>query len=237
MEQIQLDVQLRKQTGTSQVRKTRRANFIPAVVYGAGQDAAPIQADRKIYERIARQHQGENVIFHLNVMDGAKKLADYPAIVRDVQVHPVHEQVIHVDFHRIDLTKEINVKVAVITKGEAIGVKRDSGTLEHHLWELEIFCLPTNIPHHIEVDITNLGIHDAIHVKDIKFPDGVRCAQDPESSVVSVGGSTKEITAEELAATETPELEVIKEKKKDEEAPKAGGAPADAAKKPEEKKK
>ncbi len=237
MEQIQLDVQLRKQTGTSQVRKTRRANFIPAVVYGAGQNSAAIQADRKIYERIARQHQGENVIFHLNVMDGTKKLSDYPAIVRDVQLHPIHDHVVHVDFHRIDLTREINVKVAVTTKGEAIGVKRDSGTLEHHLWELEVICLPTNIPHHIEVDITNLGIHDAIHVKDIKFPEGVRCAQDPESAVVSVGGSTKEITPEEQAAAEPAELEVIKEKKKDEEAPKAGGTPAEAAKKPEEKKK
>ena len=236
MEQIQLDVQLRKQNGTSQARKTRRAGFIPAVVYGAGQEPAPIQADRKIYERIARQHQGENVIFHLNVLDGTKKLIDYPAIVRDVQVHPVHEQVVHVDFHRIDLTKEINVKVSVVTRGEAIGVKRDSGTLEHHLWELEVICLPTNIPHHIEVDITNLGIHDSIHVKDIKFPEGVRCAQDPESSVVSVAGSTKEITPEEAAAAAPAEVEVIKEKKKEEEAPKAGAA-ADAAKKPEEKKK
>lgn len=235
MEQIQLDVQLRKKTGTSQVRKIRRENFIPAVVYGAGQDPAAIQADRKIYERIARQHQGQNVIFHLNVLDGAKKLSDYPAIVRDVQLHPVHEQILHIDFHRIDLTKEINVKVAITTRGEAIGVKRDSGTLEHHLWELEVICLPTNIPHHIEVDITNLGIHDAIHVKDIKLPAGVRTEQDPDSSVVSVAGSTQEIKPEEQGAAPA-EVEVIKEKKKEEEAPKAAGG-ADAAKKPEDKKK
>lgn len=234
MEQIQLDVQLRKKTGSNEVRKVRRQNFIPAVVYGAGQDPAAIQADRKIYERIARQHQGENVIFHLNVLDGAKKLSDYPAIVRDVQVHPVHDQILHIDFHRIDLSKEINVKVAITTRGEAIGVKRDSGTLEHHLWELEVICLPTNIPHHLEVDITNLGIHDAIHVKDVKLPEGVRTEQDPESVIVSVAGSTQEIKPEEIGAAPA-EVEVIKEKKKDEEAPKAGGA--DAAKKPEEKKK
>ncbi len=234
MEQIQLDVQLRKKTGSNEVRKVRRQNGIPAVVYGAGQKPAAIQADRRIYERIARQHQGENVIFHLNVMDGTKKLSDYPAIVRDVQIHPVHDQILHIDFHRIDLTKEINVKVTITTKGEAVGVKRDSGTLEHHLWELEVICLPTNIPHHLEVDITNLGIHDAIHVKDIKLPAGVRTEQDPESVVVSVAGSTQEIKPEDQAAP--AEVEVIKEKKKDEEAPKAAGA-ADAAKKPEEKKK
>src|SRR5262245_7703499 len=111
MEQIQLDVQLRKTTGTKSVRKVRRQNFIPAVVYGAGQGPAVIQADRKIYERILRQHQGENVIFHLNVLEGTKKLSDYPAIVRDTQLHPVNDQILHVDFHRIDLTKEINIKV------------------------------------------------------------------------------------------------------------------------------
>lgn len=231
MEQIQLDVQLRKKTGSNEVRKVRRQDAIPAVVYGAGQSPAAIQADRKIYERIARQHQGENVIFHLNVMDGAKKLSDYPAIVRDVQIHPVHDQILHIDFHRIDLKKEINVKVKITTRGEAIGVKRDSGTLEHHLWELEVICLPTNIPHHIEVDISNLGIHDAIHVRDLKLPEGVRTEQDPESSVVSVAGSTQEIKPEDQAAP--AEVEVIKEKKKEEDAPKA----ADAAKKPEEKKK
>jgi len=233
MEQIQLDVQLRKKTGTGEVRKVRQQNLIPAVVYGAGHDPAAIQTDRKIYERIARQHQGENVIFRLNMLDGAKKLSDFPAIVREIQLHPVHEQILHIDFHRIDLTKEINVKVAITTRGEAIGVKRDSGTLEHHLWELEVICLPTNIPHHLEVDITNLGIHDAVHVKDIKLPAGVRTEQDPESAVVSVAGSTQEIKPEDGAAP--AEVEVIKEKKKDEEAPKAGGA--DAAKKPEEKKK
>lgn len=234
MEQIQLDVQLRKKTGTGEVRKVRRENFIPAVVYGAGQAPAAIKADRKIYEKIARQHQGENVVFHLNVLDNGKKLGDYPAIVRDVQVHPVHDQILHIDFHRIDLTKEINVKVSIVTRGEAIGVKRDSGTLEHHLWELEVICLPTNIPHHIEVDISNLGIHDAIHVKDLKLPAGVRTEQDPESSVVAVAGSTQEIKPEDQAAAPA-EVEVIKEKKKDEEGAKAAGG--DAAKKPDEKKK
>ncbi len=232
MEQIQLDVQLRKQTGSSQVRKIRR-EAIPAVVYGANQDPAPIQADRKIFERIVRQNQGQNVVYHLNILDGAKKLADYPAIVRATQLDPVNDHILHVDFHRIDMTKEIKVKVSVVTRGEAIGVKRDSGTLDHHLWELEITCLPTSIPHHIEVDITNLGIHDSIHVKDLVLPAGVKTTQDPEAVVVSVVGAMKELTAEAEGAAPA-EVEVIKEKKKEEEGAAAPGADA---KKPEEKKK
>jgi large subunit ribosomal protein L25 len=235
MEQIQLDVQLRKQTGTSQVRKTRRQSFIPAVVYGGNEGPAPIQADRKIYERIARQHQGENVVFSLNVLDGQKKLSSYPVIVRDVQLDPVHDNILHIDFHRIDMTKEIKVKVSVVTKGEAIGTKRDGGTLDHHLWELEVTCLPTNIPHHIEVDITNLGIHDAIHVKDLVLPAGVKTTQDPEAVVVSVVGAMKEITAAEEGAAPA-EVEVIKEKKKEEEGAAAPGAAAEKKPAAEQKK-
>jgi large subunit ribosomal protein L25 len=232
MEQIQLDVQLRKQTGSSQVRKIRR-EAIPAVVYGGKEGSSAIQADRKIFERIVRQNQGQNVVYHLNILDGAKKLADYPAIVRATQLDPVNDHILHVDFHRIDMTKEIKVKVSVVTRGEAIGVKRDSGTLDHHLWELEITCLPTSIPHHIEVDITNLGIHDSIHVKDLALPAGVKTTQDPEAVVVSVVGAMKELTAEAEGAAPA-EVEVIKEKKKEEEGAAAPGADA---KKPEEKKK
>ncbi len=231
MEQIQLDVQLRKQTGSSHVKKIRR-EAIPAVVYGGKEGSSPIQADRKIFERILRQNQGQNVVYHLNVLDGATKLGDYPAIVRATQLDPVNEHILHVDFHRIDMTKEIKVKVSVVTRGEAIGIKRDGGTLDHHLWEIEVICLPTNIPHHVEVDITNLGIHDAIHAKDLVLPEGVKLSQDADAVVISVVGSMKEITADTEAAAPA-ELEVIKEKKKDEE----GAAGADAAKKPEEKKK
>jgi large subunit ribosomal protein L25 len=233
MEQIQLDVQLRKNTGSSQVRKIRR-EAIPAVVYGGKEGSAAIQADRKIFERILRQNHGQNVVYHLNVLDGAKKLGDYPAIVRATQLDPVNDHILHVDFHRIDMTQEIKVKVSVVTRGEAIGIKRDGGTLDHHLWEIEVSCLPTNIPHHIEVDITNLGIHDAIHAKDLVLPAGVKLSHDADAVVISVVGSMKEFTPETEAAAPA-EVEVIKEKKKEEEG--AAGAGADAAKKPEEKKK
>jgi large subunit ribosomal protein L25 len=229
MEQINLDVQLRKVIGSSQVRRIRRENNIPAVVYGGGAKPTLIKADRKAYDRIARQHAGESLIYHLNVVDEGKKVADFPAIIKDVQFHPVSDEVIHLDFNRISLDKEIEIKVKVITKGEAIGVKRDHGTLDHLLWELDIVCLPTNIPHHLEVDVTNLGIHDAIHVKDLALPKGVTTKHDPESVIVTVSGSMRE----EVAGAETeaaPELEVLKEKKK-EEAPAAEGKKAEAPKK------
>ena len=239
MEQINLDVQLRNGLGSAQAAKVRRANFIPAVIYGGKVKPTTIQADRKTYDRIYRQHAGESLIYHLNVMDNGKKVADFPAIVKDIQLHPVTDQVIHLDFNRISLDKEIEIKVKVITKGEAIGVKRDGGTLDHTMWELDIICLPNNIPHHIEVDITNLGIHDAVHVKDLVLPSGVRTKHDPDSVVATVSGSMREEAATpaegEAAATAT-EPEVLKEKKK-EEGEAAAGKKADApAAKKEDKK-
>ena len=239
MEQINLDVQLRKNSGSAQAHKVRRENNIPAIVYGGGSKPTLIKADRKAYDRIHRQHAGESLIYHLNLVDEGKKVADFPAIIKDIQLHPVTDEVIHLDFNRISLDKEIEIKVKIITKGEAIGVKRDHGNLDHLLWELDIICLPNNIPHHLEVDITNLGIHDAIHVKDIVLPKGVRTKHEPESVVVTVAGSMREEVAAAAEAEAAPELEVLKEKKK-EEVPggeaKKGDAKAEGAKKEEPKK-
>lgn len=239
MEQINLDVQLRKNLGSAQAQKVRRQNLIPAIIYGGGSKPTIIQADRKVYDRIHRQHLGESLIYHLNVLDEGKKVADFPAIIKDIQLHPVTEEVIHLDFNRISLDKEIEIKVQIITKGEAIGVKRDGGTLDHTMRELDVICLPTNIPHHLEIDITNLGIHDSIHVKDIVLPAGVSTKHDPDSVVATVAGSMREevaAPAEADAAATAAEPEVLKEKKKEEPVAAGGDAKKAEAPKKEEKK-
>jgi large subunit ribosomal protein L25 len=236
MEQINFDVQIRKTTGSAKSRQARRLNLIPGIVYGGDSKPTIIQADRKAYDRIYRQHAGESLIYHLNLVDEGKKVSDFPAIIKDVQLHPVTDEVIHIDFNRISLDKEIEIKIKVLTKGEAVGVKRDGGTLEHLMWELDIICLPTNIPHHLEADVTNLGVHDSIHVKDLALPQGVRTKHDPESVVITIAGSMREESAaapvEGEAAAAGSEPEVLKEKKKEEGADAAG-----AAKKPEGAKK
>ena len=241
MEQINFDVQVRKSTGSAKASRIRRDNFIPGIVYGGGAKPTTIQADRKAYDRINRQHAGESLIYHLNLIEEGKKLSDFPAIIKDIQLHPVTDEVIHIDFNRISLDKEIEIKIKVITKGEAIGVKRDGGTLEHLMWELDIICLPTNIPHHLEADVTNLGVHDSIHVKDLVLPQGVRTKHDPESVVVTVAGSMREEVAapaaEGEAAAAGAEPEVLKEKKKEEGAEGAAAKKPEAAAKKEEAKK
>jgi large subunit ribosomal protein L25 len=233
MEQINFDVQIRKNTGSARARQVRRSNLIPGIIYGGNSKPTTIQADRKAYDRISRQHAGESLIYHLNLVDDGKKVSDFPAIIKDVQLHPVSDEVIHIDFNRISLDKEIEIKVKILPKGEAVGVKRDGGTLEHLMWELDVVCLPTNIPHHLEADVTNLGVHDSIYVKDLVMPAGVHTKHDPESVVITVAGSMREEVAapaaEAEAAAAGTEPEVLKEKKKEEGADAAAGA----AKKPE----
>ncbi len=245
MEQINFDVQIRKNMGSARARQVRRSNLIPGIIYGGGSKPTTIQADRKSYDRIYRQYAGQSLIYHLNLVDGGKKISDFPAIIKEVQFHPVTDEVIHIDFNRISLDKEIEIKVKVLSKGEAVGVKRDGGTLEHLMWELDIICLPTNIPHHLEADVTNLGVHDSIHVKDLVFPPGVRTKHDPESVVITVAGSMREEVAAPAAEGEVAaagsEPEVLKEKKKEEGADaaagKTAGQAAGAAKKTEGAKK
>ena len=240
MEQINFDVQIRKTTGSAKSRQSRRLNLIPGIVYGGNSKPTIINADRKAYDRIYRQHAGESLIYHLNLVEDGKKISDFPAIIKDVQLHPVTDEVIHIDFNRISLDKEIEINVKIILKGEPIGVKRDGGTLEHLMWELDIICLPNNIPHHLEADVTNLGVHDSVHVKDLALPQGVRTKHDPESVVVTVAGSMREETAgagaEGDAAAAGSEPEVLKEKKKEEGADAAGAAKkTDGAKKDDKK--
>ena len=237
MEEIKLDVQIRNHIGRRKIKHIRRENFIPAVVYG-GKKRGPtvIQVDRRAYEHVMRLHQGQSVIFHLNVMEGEKKLRDYSAIVKEEQHGPVSEELLHIDFHRISLTEELEVKVPVVTKGEAVGVKMNGGSLDHALWELDIVCLPTNIPEKIEIDISELNIGNAIHVKDIVLPDGVTSNHDPEAILVSVVPPMKEV---EVPAEdeEIQEPEVIKgEKEEGEQEGDEAQAEEKAETKTEEKK-
>ncbi len=219
MEEIKLEVQIRSEVGSRKVKRLRRDLFIPAIVYGGKQNPTPLKVDRKTFERITRLHQGENVIYHLNVLEGSKKIKDYSAITKEVQHDPVNDRILHIDFNRISLTEKIEVKVAIDAKGEPVGVKQGGGSLEHVLWELNIICLPTQIPQSIEVDVSNLKIQDSIHVKDLILPSGVITKHDPEAIVLTVAPPMKEVTPPEVEGPPA-EVEVIKEKKKEPETAK-----------------
>jgi large subunit ribosomal protein L25 len=226
MEEIFLEIQPREETGKAKIKVLRRQGLIPAVVYSQGKKTEVIKVVSREFLRLIHQHRAGSVIINLKMKGEAKKLKDCACLIKEIQYDPVKGDVVHVDFNQISLTKALKVNVAVVTKGVAIGVKADGGVLEHILWEIEIECLPTEIPKEIEIDVTNLKIADAVHIRDIKVPPGVKILNDPGAIIVSVAPPAKEeIAVTPVEGEEKAEPEVIREKKETpseeaEEAPK-----------------
>ncbi|MCX5681820.1 MAG: 50S ribosomal protein L25 [Candidatus Omnitrophica bacterium] len=219
MEEIKLDVAIRAELGKEGAHKIRQRDGIPAILYGGKAKPATVTVDRRTFERLTRSHRGESIIFHINVMDKETAVQDYHAIIKEMQHHPVSDQITHIDFVRISLKEKIEVKVPVVAQGEPAGVKKGGGSLEHHLWELKVVCLPTEIPKHIDVDVSSLEINQSIFVKDLVLPKGVVAHHDPDTIVLTVIPPMKEEVAKSAEGEATlTEPEVTKEKKK-EEAP------------------
>jgi len=232
MEEIFLEVEPREEIGRGKVHDLRDRGFIPAVVYAQGKESLPIRVSQKALLGLVHQHRIENTVINLKIKDDKKGKAR-SCLIKEIQYHPVHGDILHVDFNEISLTKAIKVNVPVLAKGEPIGVKQEGGSLEHILWEIEVECLPTDIPKDIEVDVSPLKIGDSIHIKDITFPSGVKVLNDPGAIVISVAAPMKEeVPVEVVEGAETQEPEVIKEKK---EVPAAEGQEAEKEEKPEKK--
>jgi large subunit ribosomal protein L25 len=216
MEELLLEAQLREEIGKNKSKALRHQGLIPAVVYSSGKESLAIKISRGELLKLIHQHQIENAIITLKVKDD-KKRAGRPCMIKEMQHDPVKGDILHIDLNEISLTKALKVNVPVVTKGEAPGIKADGGSLEHILWEIEIECLPTDIPKNIEVDISNLKIGDNIHIKDIKFPPKVKVLNDAEAIVLSVAEPMKEVVAAPAEGEAPVELEVIKEKKEEPE--------------------
>ncbi|MBD3272683.1 MAG: 50S ribosomal protein L25 [Elusimicrobia bacterium] len=208
----------------------RRSKMIPSVVYGGTKKNIPISVSAKDFHNAIHGDAGLNVIISLELDNQTDKV-----IVHEVQRDVITKEIIHVDFHRITMTKKIKVKVPVHLTGEAVGQEM-GGVVDHTLREIEVECLPGDIPPHFDVDITNLNIGQAILVKEIPKDPKVVLLADPEQIVVHVVTADKEEPKPEPAAAETLEAaaepEVIAKGKEKEEADK-GTEPAEKKKQPE----
>ena len=233
MEEILLEAELREEKGRAKVKDLKEAGFLPAVVYSRGKPSLSIKLSKSALIKLVHLYRLENSIINLKIKDD-KKAKLRPCLIKEIQYDPVHEDIIHVDLNEVSLTEAIKVNVPVEAKGEAVGVKQEGGSLEHILWEIEVECLPTNIPKSIEVDISALKMGDAIHVKDIVFPSGVKPLSDPAAVVLHITAPMKEeAPAEAVEGEEKQEPEVIKEKK---EVPGEGQTAEEQKEKEKEKK-
>lgn len=214
MEELLLQAELRQETGKIKVKKLKDAGYLPAVVYAAGKESVNIKLSRSELIKFIHQHKGvENALITLSIKDEKNKV-NHPCMIREIQHDPVKGSILHVDFNEISLTKTIKVKIPFAVRGESVGVKQDGGSLEHIMWDVEIECLPMDIPKHIEVDITKLKIGDTIHIKDVVFPAKVKVLADKDAIVFTVASPMKEEVPVETDETDTKkEPEAIKEKK------------------------
>jgi large subunit ribosomal protein L25 len=204
-------------------RRVRVAGKIPAVVYGAGQDAVAVTVDPKVITKILHSDSGHNTIFDLNV-EGTTIVK---AMIVDWQHEPIKGKLLHIDLKRIAMDKMMRVSVPIQLVGTAVGVKAQGGILEHVLREVEIECLPNDIPSHLDVDITNLALNDSIHVSDLPHSGSIKFLGDEHATVAHVTSVKEEAVAADAVAAATTEPEVAKKGKTDA----AAAAPAADTKK------
>jgi large subunit ribosomal protein L25 len=227
-----LEAKKRDGRGKNEARRLRVSGQIPAVVYGArkkGQapEGIPVAVDPKEVLRILHSESGANTLINLKLDDGESRV-----MVRDYQLDPVTHQLLHADFYQLAMDKAIIVSVPVVVKGEAAGVKQQGGLLDFVTREIQVQCLPTDIPERIDVDVSELMMHQSIRVKDIATNPKFRAVTDGETMIVHIVMPKAEEAAATTAAEEgaavapaaatTAEPEVIKKGKteKEEEAPK-----------------
>lgn len=222
MEKIELQATVRKSVGNGPARVLRRAGQIPAVLYGRKIEPVLLSVNTKDLEQILKKGSFGQFILNLVIQNGKKVTRS--AIIKELQTHPVSGSLIHIDFYEVDMKRQIKVMVPVVTTGKAVGIE-EGGLLNIVRRELEVFCLPGDIPEAIEIDISELGIGDSIHLEDVPLGENVEVAADVNFTVVTVLSPKVE---EEVVEEEEEELEGEEEG--------AEGEAAEAEAEPEEKK-
>ena len=223
---ITVGAETRSGRGKNEARRLRAAGSTPAVLYGVSDSAVAVAVNPKEIGKILNSNTGANTIFNLTIKDGETT----PVMVADWQADPIKNTLLHVDLKRIDLNKRITVKVPVHTTGEPAGVKLQGGLHEAITREIEIECLPDEIPEQFTVDVSGLMIGQSIRAGALEMTGSIKLTSNPDaviSHVVALKAETTEAApgAEGAAAT-TAEPEVIKKGKKEEE-----GAAAEEKKK------
>jgi large subunit ribosomal protein L25 len=215
--QIKLAAQTRTTSGRSAVQKIKQQGLVPAVIYGGKDQPVNLQISAREIANLLSHTVGEHVLVELEIADGGKT-TNRLALIQEVQHHPLKGGVLHVDFHAVNANEKIHAEIPVEAVGEPTGVKNYGGILELNVHSIEVECFARDLPEIIRVDVSNLNIGDALHVKDLQLPAGVTVRANADLTVASV--AAPKVEAEPVAvAAEVTQPEVITEKK--EEAPPA----------------
>src|SRR3990172_7056089 len=224
MEKIAVTAQVRERAGKGVARSLRRSKMVPAVLYGIGK-SLPISMGSKEMTKILNTEGGEHALISLK-LEGAKEGADKMALIKDYQLDPITGGLLHVDLMEVALDQKVRIPVALHITGASAGVK-EGGILQPGLREIEVECLPHQIPGSIEVNVSALKINESLHVRDLQAPEGVKILTESDATVVTIQPPLSDAKLEAMLAAAPPaegaDPELVKKPAKEGEA-----APAEA---------
>ena len=199
MAHVSLTAQPRTEFGNGPARRLRQQGFVPGIVYQPGKPSLALSlSDRELRRAI---QEGRTGVIDLVIGDAPAR----PVLLKDWQLHPLHLEVVHVDFMEVDLTQTIEAPVQITLAGVPVGV-REGGVLDQPLREVIVSALPDSLPDHIEIDVAELTVGDSVTVADLHAPEGVTIVTDPETVVASVVAPS-EVIVEEAEVVEVDEVE------------------------------
>lgn len=202
----------RDELGKEKVKKMRKKGLIPAVLYGAGKTGIPLSVSLREFTKLLHAHGGGNLLLNIRFVDNDNENVR-TALIREIQYNPVRDAAIHLDFQEVSMDKEITIRVPVVLTGEAVGVKEQGGIIEMILREIEITCLPSQIPDKVVVDVSALRIGDSILVKDLSLSSELVIKEDPEQAIVTMSSPKAEEEVAPPKEAEVKEPEVLTQKK------------------------
>lgn len=215
---FELSAEKRDAKGTGASRRLRRAGNVPGIIYGANKDPEMVSFNHdKLY------HLLENEVFHTSIIDVKTGSDTQQAILRDVHHHPFRQQILHMDLQRVSASEKIHMSIPLHIIGEDVapGVKLQEGIVSHLMTELDVICLASNLPEFLEADVSEMDLHDSLHLSDIKLPEGVELTSLAHGgddlavvTIAAVRGSVEE--EEEEAPAEGEEGETPEEPKEGE---------------------
>jgi large subunit ribosomal protein L25 len=215
LELIELKTNIRTTVGNGPARRLREAGQIPAVLYGPKTESVLLSVNKNDFDLALKQGRSGQIILNLVVQNNDETYTR-PAMIKELQVHPVSRNYLHIDFYEIDMDRKITVGIPIVTVGSSVGVER-GGVLQIIRRELEVQCLPFEVPESIEIDVTDMDMGDSIHLEDISLDGEVEFMGESNLTVVTVLSPKLEEEPEE-----EEELEEEDAEKEEGETPEAG---------------
>jgi large subunit ribosomal protein L25 len=207
MKNVAIDIQTRTKAGKGIARKLRHAGQTPGVLYGPKAESMSFSVNSHEFSKLLNSAGGEPLLFTLNLKNNGDS-SSYTALIKDLQLHPVDDKIRHIDFYEVLMDEEVQIEVPISAAGKSKGVETEMGVLEIIQRTLKISCLPMAIPRDIQINVSDLGLGDTIHVSDVVAPEGIRLLDDPDTTLMTVVASRAE---EEKEGEEETEFKIEEE--------------------------